>query len=231
MKDALKFAFPLTIPIMAGYIFLGISFGILATSKGLPIYYPVIMAIFIYGGSMQFAAINLLLAAFNPISAILLTIMAHARHIFYGITMLSPFNQLKDGPRKFYTMFGLTDETFSLLASLELPDNQDESWVYFLITLLNQSYWVIGCAIGALIGSHLSFNTQGIEFVLTALFVTIFIDQWLSASNHRPALIGLFGSAVSLMIFGGNNFMIPAMLAILVLFSIEYYQEVKPSND
>ncbi|MGO4929456.1 AzlC family ABC transporter permease [Fundicoccus sp. Sow4_D5] len=231
MKDALKFAFPLTIPIMAGYIFLGISFGILATSKGLPIYYPVIMAIFIYGGSMQFAAINLLLAAFNPISAILLTIMVHARHIFYGITMLSPFNQLKDGPRKFYTMFGLTDETFSLLASLELPDNQDESWVYFLITLLNQSYWVIGCVIGALIGSHLSFNTQGIEFVLTALFVTIFIDQWLSASNHRPALIGLFGSAVSLMIFGGNNFMIPAMLAILVLFSIEYYQEVKPSND
>lgn len=231
MKDALKFAFPLTIPIMAGYIFLGISFGILATSKGLPIYYPVIMAIFIYGGSMQFAAINLLLAAFNPIGAILLTIMVHARHIFYGITMLKPFNQLKNGPRKFYTQFGLTDETFSLLASLELPEDQDKNWVYFLITFLNQSYWVIGCAIGALIGSHLSFNTQGIEFVLTALFVTIFIDQWLSASNHRPAIIGLVGSAVCLIIFGGNNFMIPAMMTILLLFSIDYYQEVKAAND
>lgn len=231
MKNAFKYAFPLTIPIMAGYIFLGISFGILATSKGLPIYFPVIMAIFIYGGSMQFAAINLLLAAFNPISAILLTIMVHARHIFYGITMLKPFNQLKDGPRKFYTMFGLTDETFSLLASLELPEEQDENWVYFLITFLNHSYWVIGCAIGSLIGSRLTFNTQGIEFVLTALFVTIFIDQWLSASNHRPALIGLVGSAVCLIIFGGSNFMIPAMIMILVLFSIDYYQEVKAAND
>lgn len=231
MKDAFKYAFPLTIPIMAGYIFLGISFGILATSKDLPTYYPVIMAIFIYGGSMQFAAVNLLLAVFNPLGAVMLTIMVHARHIFYGITMLKPFNQLKKGPRKFYTMFGLTDETFSLLASLELPEEQDANWVYFLITLLNQSYWVIGCALGTLIGSRLTFNTQGIEFVLTALFVTIFIEQWLSATKHRPALIGLFGSAVCLMIFGGSNFMIPAMLVILVLFSLDFYQEVKTSND
>lgn len=231
MKDAFKYAFPLTIPIMAGYVFLGISFGILATSKGLPTYFPVVMAILIYGGSMQFAAINLLLAAFNPIGAVLLTIMVHARHIFYGITMLKPFNQLKDGPRKLYTMFGLTDETFSLLASLDLPAEQDENWVYFLITFLNHSYWVIGCAIGSLIGSRLTFNTHGIEFVLTALFLTIFIDQWLGASNHRPALIGLIGSAVCLIIFGGSNFMIPAMIMILVLFSIDYYQEVNAAND
>ena len=231
MKSAFNFAFPLTIPIMAGYLFLGISFGILANSKGLPIYYPAFMAIFIYGGSMQFAAVNLLIAAFNPIGAILLTIMVHARHIFYGITMLKPFNQLKNGPRKFYTMFGLTDETFSLLASLELPADQDENWVYFFITLLNQSYWVIGCTLGALIGSHLTFNTEGIEFVLTALFVTIFVDQWLSATKHRAALIGLFGSAACLMIFGGSHFMIPAMLVIIVLFSIDFYQEVKATND
>lgn len=231
MKQALKYAFPLTIPIMAGYLFLGMSFGILTSSKGFPTYYPVIMGIFIYGGSMQFAAINLLLAAFNPISAIMLTFMVHARHIFYGITMLKPFNQLKNGPRKFYTMFGLTDETFSLLASLDVPEELDDNWVYFWITLLNQIYWVLGCGLGALVGSYISFNTQGIEFVLTALFVTIFIDQWLSAKNHRPAMIGLVSSAVCLFVFGGSSFMIPAMVVILALFSIDFYREVKAAND
>ena len=231
MKNALKYSFPLTIPIMAGYVFLGISFGILATSKGLPLYYPVLMGVVIYGGSMQFAAVNLLLAAFNPIGAILLTIMVHARHIFYGITMLVPFNQLKNGFRKIYCMFGLTDETFSLLASLEVPEEQDRNWVYFLVTFLNQCYWVIGCGIGAVIGSNLTFNTDGIEFVLTALFVTIFVEQWLNASSHRPAIIGLVGSAVCLVIFGGANFMIPAMIIILILFSLDYYKEVKQGHE
>lgn len=231
MKNALKYSFPLTIPIMAGYVFLGISFGILATSKGLPLYYPVLMGIVIYGGSMQFAAVNLLLAAFNPIGAILLTIMVHARHIFYGITMLAPFNQLTNGFRKIYCMFGLTDETFSLLASLEVPEEQDRNWVYFLVTFLNQCYWVIGCGIGAVIGSNLTFNTEGIEFVLTALFVTIFVEQWLNASSHRPAIIGLVGSAVCLVIFGGANFMIPAMIIILILFSLDYYKEVKQGHE
>lgn len=231
MKNALKYSFPLTIPIMAGYVFLGISFGILATSKGLPLYYPVLMGIVIYGGSMQFAAVNLLLAAFNPIGAILLTIMVHARHIFYGITMLVPFNQLKNGFRKIYCMFGLTDETFSLLASLEVPEEQDRNWVYFLVTFLNQCYWVIGCGLGAVIGSNLTFNTEGIEFVLTALFVTIFVEQWLNASSHRPAIIGLVGSAVCLVIFGGVNFMIPAMIIILILFSLDYYKEVKQGHE
>ena len=231
MKNALKYSFPLTIPIMAGYVFLGISFGILATSKGLPLYYPVLMGIVIYGGSMQFAAVNLLLAAFNPIGAILLTIMVHARHIFYGITMLVPFNQLKNGFRKSYCMFGLTDETFSVLASLEVPEEQDRNWVYFLVTFLNQCYWVIGCGLGAVIGSNLTFNTEGIEFVLTALFVTIFVEQWLNASSHRPAIIGLVGSAVCLVIFGGANFMIPAMIIILILFSLDYYKEVKQGHE
>lgn len=231
MKNALKYSFPLTIPIMAGYVFLGISFGILATSKGLPLYYPVLMGVVIYGGSMQFAAVNLLLAAFNPIGAILLTIMVHARHIFYGITMLVPFNQLKNGFRKIYCMFGLTDETFSLLASLEVPEEQDRNWVYFLVTFLNQCYWVIGCGLGAVIGSNLTFNTDGIEFVLTALFVTIFVEQWLNASSHRPAIIGLVGSAVCLVIFGGANFMIPAMIIILILFSLDYYKEVKQGHE
>lgn len=231
MKNALKYSFPLTIPIMAGYVFLGISFGILATSKGLPLYYPVLMGIVIYGGSMQFAAVNLLLAAFNPIGAILLTIMVHARHIFYGITMLVPFNQLKNGFRKVYCMFGLTDETFSLLASLEVPEEQDRNWVYFLVTFLNQCYWVIGCGLGAVIGSNLTFNTEGIEFVLTALFLTIFVEQWLNASSHRPAIIGLVGSAVCLVIFGGANFMIPAMIIILILFSLDYYKEVKQGHE
>lgn len=223
MKDSFKYAFPLTIPIMAGYIFLGTSFGLLMTSQGFSIGYPILMSIVIYGGSMQFAALGLFSAAFNPVGAFLLTLMVHARHIFYGITMLKPFKTLKK--TKLYTMFALTDETFSLLVSLDPPSTLDKSWVYFHISWLNQVYWITGTTIGALLGSNLSFNTEGIEFVLTALFIVIFIDQWLNSTNHQPALIGTIGSLAALIIFGAHQFMIPAMIIIIAIFSVIYIRK------
>lgn len=229
MKESFKYAFPLTIPIMAGYIFLGTSFGLLMSSQGYSIGYPILMSVVIYGGSMQFAAIGLFSAAFNPIGAFLLTLMVHARHIFYGITMLKPFKDLKQS--KLYTMFALTDETFSLLVSLDPPATLDKSWLYFHISWLNQIYWITGTAIGALVGSNLSFNTEGIEFVLTALFVVIFIDQWLSSTNHQPALIGLFGSLAALLVFGPSQFMIPAMIIIIGIFSTFYTREGQANDE
>lgn len=220
MKEALKFTFPKTVPIMAGYIFLGASFGILAMSQGVSPLITALMSIFIFAGSMQFAAVNVLQASFDPIGAFLLTIMVNARHMFYGITMLKPYSQMDW--KKYYTIFGLTDETFSLAASLTIPESIDKNWVYFLMTGLNQSYWVGGTLIGIFLSHLISFNTEGIEFVLTALFVTIFVEQWLSTEDHTSALVGLSAAILALLVFGSENFLIPAMIGIIGFFLIQY---------
>lgn len=220
MKEAFKFAFPKTVPIAAGYLFLGASFGILAISQGLTPLITSLMSLFIYAGSMQFAAINVLQASFNPIGALILTLMVNARHAFYGITMLKPYSQMDW--KKIYTIFGLTDETFSLTASLDIPDSINRNWVYFLITGLNQMYWVTGTLIGIFLSNLITFSTEGIEFVLTALFVTIFVEQWLSTDDHTSALVGLLSAILALILFGSNNFLIPAMIGIIAFFLIQY---------
>lgn len=220
MKEALKFSFPKTMPIMAGYLFLGASFGILAVSQGISPLITALMSLLIFAGSMQFAAVNILQASFNPIGALMLTLMVNARHIFYGITMLKPYSHMDW--KKYYTIFGLTDETFSLNVSLEIPELINKNWVYFFITGLNQLYWVLGTIIGILLSNLISFNTEGIEFVLTALFVTIFVEQWLSTDDHTSALTGLIAAIISLMLFGPDNFLIPAMIAIIVFFLLQY---------
>lgn len=228
MKEALKFAFPKTIPIMAGYLFLGASFGILAISQGLSPFIAILMSVLIFAGSMQFAAINVLTTAFNPIGAFMLTIMVNARHIFYGITMLRPYSRMDW--KKYYTIFGLTDETFSLNVSLEMPYGIDKNWVYFLVTALNQSYWVAGTVIGILLGNLITFSTEGIEFVLTALFVSIFAEQWLASEDHTSALTGLFAAILTLVIFGAEDFLIPAMIAIIGFFLAKYLKEGRTVN-
>lgn len=216
MKEAFKFAFPHTIPIMAGYIFLGIPFGLLAINQGFSPFFTILMSLIIYSGAIQYAAIDVFLAPFNPINALILTLMVGARHIFYGIAMLTKFSNLDS--KRYYTIFGLTDETFSVLTSLDVPENIDRSWTYFFIALLNQFYWVSGAVIGVLLGSIITINLDGIEFVLTALFITIFVEQWLSSTNKVPALVGLISGGVCLVIFGANNFMIPAMIFIVGYF-------------
>lgn len=228
MKDAFKFAFPHTVPVMAGYIFLAIPFGILAISQGFSPLFTILMSVFIYSGAIQYAAIDLFLIPFNPINAIILTFMIGARHIFYGIAMLTKYSNIRTN--KYYSIFGLTDETFSIVVSLEVPDHINRDWVYFFTTFLNQMYWVIGTIVGVLIGGFITINLDGIEFVLTALFITIFVEQWLSNENKKPALIGLFSGLIFLFLFGANNFMIPAMIFIIGYFLREYSKKgVAPS--
>jgi 4-azaleucine resistance transporter AzlC len=215
LKQALKEAFPLTLPIMAGYVFLGISFGLLATSQSISALLTVIMSLFIYSGATQFTAVNLLIASFDPIGSFLLAVMVSARHIFYGITMLPIYSQLS-GWKKNYAIFALTDETFSLNVATAVPKNVDKNWFYFLTSFLNQSYWVIGTMIGVFLEKIIVFNIEGIEFILVAMFVAIFTEQWLSAEDHKPALLGLGGSLLMLVVFGSTHFMIPAMFFIII---------------
>ena len=223
MKEAFKFAFPYTIPIMAGYIFLGIPFGLLAVSQGFSPLFAILMSVIIYSGAIQYAAIDVFLASFNPINAIILTLMVGARHIFYGIAMLTKFSKLDS--KKYYTIFGLTDETFSVLVSIDIPENLSRDWVYFFITLLNQMYWVSGTVIGVLLGSMITINLEGIDFVLTALFITIFFDQWLNSSSKVPALVGILSGLLCLILFGANSFMIPAMVFIVGFFLYRFNEK------
>ncbi|NMA66157.1 MAG: branched-chain amino acid ABC transporter permease [Clostridiaceae bacterium] len=214
----LKTAFPHTIPVMTGYMFLGIAFGILLTSKDYHFVWALVMSLFIYAGSMQFVAVEILTSIFNPLNAFFITLMVNARHLFYGLSMLLKFRGT--GKYKPYLIFGLTDETYSLLCSSEIPDDVDKNLFMFYTTLLNQTYWVVASVTGALLGSLFTFNTKGIDFVLTALFVVIFINQWKSQKNHTPALIGLAGSVLCLLLFGPDNFIIPSMILIIAALTI-----------
>lgn len=215
---ALKSAFPHTIPVLMGYLFIGIAFGILLRSKGYNFGWAILMSIFIFAGSMQFVAISLLTSNFNLIAVVFMTLMVNARHLFYGLSMLDKFKDM--GKKKPYMIFSLTDETFSLLSSTEPPQNINKNWFYFFIALLNHFYWIIGSAIGGIIGSVFSFNTKGIDFVMTALFVVIFVEQWKSNKNHIPALIGISASLLCLVIFGASRFILPSMVFILITLTI-----------
>jgi len=211
--NALRTAFPFTVPILAGFLFLGIAYGIFMNSLGFGAVYPILMSLLIFAGSMEFVAANLLLLAFNPINALLLTLMVNARHLFYGISMLIKYRGV--GKKSFYLIYGLCDESFAINNTVTIPQNVDKGWFMFFVTLLNHSYWIIGATIGGVFGPYLKFNTEGIEFVMTALFVVIFVEQWMKEKKHLSAVLGLGLSALSLLIFGGTNFIIPAMIAIL----------------
>ncbi|MBT2736459.1 azaleucine resistance protein AzlC [Bacillus sp. ISL-7] len=215
---AFRAAFPYTVPIFAGFVFLGIAYGIYMNSLGFRAIYPILMSLFIFAGSMEFVAANLLLFAFNPINALFLTLMVNARHLFYGISMLDKYKGI--GKKKFYMIYGLCDESFSINCTVDIPKNVDKGWLMFFVTLLNHSYWVIGSTIGGIFGSFVKFNTEGLDFVMTALFVVIFIEQWMKEKKQHSALIGVGLSTVSLFIFGGDHFIIPAMFAILGLLTL-----------
>lgn len=215
---ALKAAFPYTLPVLTGYIFLGTAFGVLLGSKGYSLGWAILMSTIIYAGAMQFVAISLLTTAFNPLYAFMLTLVVNARHLFYGISLLSRVSGV--GRKKAYLAFGLTDETFSILCSVEPPQEVERSWFMFFITLLNHSYWIAGSAIGVILGSMVSFNTKGIDFVMTALFVVIFIEQWKAQQYHAPAIIGIAASALCLLLFGASHFILPAMITIVIVLTL-----------
>ncbi len=217
IKKALKSAFPYTIPILTGFLFLGISYGIYMRALGFSPWYPILMSMCIFAGSMEFVAASLLLGSFHPLGAALLTLMVNARHIFYGITMVSKYKNV--GKKKWYLVFGMCDESFSINCSVDVPDGVDKGWFYFWVTLLNQSYWVLGATSGALLGSFLTFDVKGLEFVMTALFVVIFLDNWMKEKSHVSSLLGLAASLVCLIIFGADRFLIPSMCIIFLLLS------------
>jgi len=187
-------------------------------SLGFDAIYPILMSLLIFAGSMEFVAANFLLAGFNPLNALLLTLMVNARHLFYGISMLDKYKGV--GNKKLYMIFGLCDESFAINSTVAIPKHVDKGWFMFFVTLLNHSYWVLGSAIGGIFGSYVKFNTEGLEFVMTALFVVIFIEQWMKEKKHHSAIIGLGLSSLCLIIFGGTHFIIPAMIAILGVLTL-----------
>lgn len=210
---ALKTAFPCTIPIMAGFLFLGMAYGIYMNVSGFSFLYPMLTALFVYGGSLEFVIVSMLLAPFAPLQALLMTLMIQARHLFYGISMLDKFKDT--GWKKYYLIFGLCDETFSINYTAEIPDNVDKGWFMFYVTLLNQIYWVTGSALGGIFGSFITFNTDGLSFVMTAMFVVIFLSNWEKEDNHAASLVGLAAAAACRLFFPADDFMIPTMIAIL----------------
>jgi len=217
-RAALKAAFPYTLPICAGFLFLGMTYGIYMRTSGFAVWYPMIMSVTIFAGSMEFVTVNLLLGAFNPVQALVMTLMINSRHLFYGIAMLDRFKGL--GWKRYYLIFGLCDETFSINYTAHIPEDIDRGWFMFFVTLLNHFYWFAGSTLGAVFGSLLTFNTKGLDFVLTAMFVVIFMEQWLKEKNHTSSLAGLALSLLCLLVFGSSRFIIPSMAAILGILTL-----------
>ena len=211
--NEIKKAFLVSLPVFAGYIVLGIGFGILLQTKGFGVGWAFAMSLLIYAGSMQYLAVDLLAGGAALITAAVTTLMVNARHIFYGISMVDKYRDV--GKKKPYLIFALTDETYSLVCSEDAGEEfQDKKRYYFWVSLFNHSYWVIGSVIGSLLGMVFPFSTEGMDFVLTALFVTIFVEQWMSTKNHIYALVGVAASVACLLVFGADHFLIPAMIVI-----------------
>ena len=219
MKKTLKRALVATLPVLTGYLVLGFGFGIILKASGYGILLAFVMSFAIYAGSMQYVAIGLITGGASLITTAITTLMVNARHLFYGISMLDKYKNV--GGAKPYLIFALTDETYSLVCGDNLDMTEGERKRYYLfVSLFNHFYWVIGSVLGALVGSIVKFNTEGIDFALTALFLTVFIDQWLNSKKHAPAIIGVAVSVACLLIFGRGNFLIPAMLVISLLLCL-----------
>ena len=215
---ALKAAFPHTIPIMTGFLFLGMTYGIYMNVSGFGFWYPMLMSMTIFAGSMEFVTVNMLLGVFHPLQALSMTLMINARHLFYGISMLDKYRGT--GFKKLYLIFGMCDESFSINYTAEIPEDVDKGWFMMWVTVLNQFYWVLGSTLGGIFGSFIHFNTEGLDFVMTALFVVIFLEQWMKEKNHTNAIVGLAISILCLILFGKDDFIIPAMLGILGVLTL-----------
>ena len=222
---ALRKAFPLTLPVMAGFLFLGISYGVLMHGAGLGPGWTFLTSFLVFAGSMQYVAITLFLARFDPLYALLVTLMVNARHMFYGLSMLGKIE--KAGRFKPYVIFAMCDETFSILCAEDPPEGVDSGWFMFFVALLNRWYWILGGLCGSLLGGLLTFDTKGLDFALTAMFVVIFLNQWLKKENRPGALVGVGCSVLTLMIFGPDGFVIPAMALMLAVFALTSKRLIK----
>ncbi len=229
-KKSVSAAFVSSIPIMAGYIMLGMGFGILLAEQNYSPLWALLMSVTMYAGSMQYVAVDLLASGATLINTAIMTVMVNARHLFYGISMIDKYRGA--GKKKFYMIFGLTDENYSLLCDAKVPEGADKHTYGFFVTLFDHCYWITGCVLGAVIGTVVPFDFAGVEFVLTALFVAIFTEQWLSTKDHVPALIGVFSTLLCLIIFGSENFLIPAMIVItLALTALRFIRKERENDD
>lgn len=215
MKKALRPAFTVTIPVLCGYLFIGFAFGVMLRDAGFAPPWAFLSSLTIYAGSGQYLLVSLLSANASLVTVAVMTLLLNCRHIFYGLSFLEQFQQM--GRAKPYMIFSLTDETYSLLCSLKTPEDVDPNAMRLAIALLDQSYWIIGSVIGAVIGGVLPFDSAGIDFAMTALFTVIFVEQWKNNKCHIPAFLGLGAAAVSLALLGPDKFILPAMLAICVM--------------
>ncbi len=224
-KETIRQAFYTSLPVMAGYVVLGIGFGILLRNAGFGVLWAFAMSAFIYAGSMQYVGVGLLSGGASLLTTIITTVMVNARHLFYSISMVDRYKNA--GKYKPYLIFALTDETYTLLCDGKTPPGTDENLYRFFVSFFDQCYWVTGSVLGSLLGTVLPFSTKGIEFSMTALFITSFTDQWLTSKNHIPALTGLFSTLLCLILFGSSNFLIPSMVLITLILSILRKREEK----
>ena len=217
VNSKIKTAFFASVPVMAGYLVLGIGFGMILRTRGYGVLWALAMSVCIYAGSMQYVAIDLLTGGVSLITAALTTLAVNARHLFYGISMVDKYkNQKKKG----FLFFTLTDETYSLVCSDEAEKSGDASGYYFWVSLFDYLYWITGSVLGSVLGNMIPFSTEGIDFSLTALFLTVFVEQWLTTKNHLAAVIGVAASVLCLLLFGSDKFLIPAMILITVMLAL-----------
>lgn len=217
-KKALKQVFLDTVPVLTGYLFLGIGFGILLSESGFGLGWAFFMSVFVFAGSGQYLAVSLLAGSASLLGAAIATLLVNARHIFYGISLIDTYQDA--GKKKPYLIFALTDETYTLVTQNQPPEGMKRHTYCFLVSVLDHIYWIVGCCLGSVVGHLVPISFEGVEFVLTALFVTMFVEQWLSSKNHFPALVGAGATLLCLVIFGSELFLIPSMVVIALVLTI-----------
>ncbi len=214
IQKTLKEAFYKNLPILAGYLVIGFGFGMLLRQSGYGLLWALAMSLFIYAGSMQYVGISLISAPASLLTTVLTTLIVNARHVFYSVSMIKKYE--KAGKYKPYLIFALTDETYALLAS-DLEKDSNDYLHFFMVSILNHSYWITGTILGSLFAKALPFNVVGLEFSMTALFITSFVKQWTDGHNRISAITGILVTLISRLMFGSNVFLIPAMVGITVI--------------
>ena len=213
-RNVLSAAFHVTIPVLMGYLAIGMAFGLMMDSAGYNVFWALLMSLIIYAGAGQYMGVTLLAAGASPLQTALMTLLLNFRHMFYGLSMLEKFRGM--GLRKLYMIFSLTDETYALLSSARVPERVDPHAYYFAIAVLDHGYWILGSVIGSVAGALISFDTTGIDFAMTALFIVIAVDQWKTYRSHLPALLGCGITVLSLVILRPDAMLIPALCVIIV---------------
>lgn len=210
-KETWKLAFVKSLPIMCSYFFLGAAYGIMMEETGFPWYVALLLSMTVYTGAFQFVLITFLSTGASLLTIAVTALLMNSRQSFYSLTFLNDFKRM--GKRKLYMIHSLTDETYAVNCTLELPQKEKED-AMFVVALLSHCYWMAATVVGAVLGQLIPFDMEGIDFCMTALFVIIFMDQWKKASSHIPALAGLTCGIVCLLIFGQSSFILPALLLV-----------------